>query len=106
MADRWIEKFKNDALPKLLKEFDVQKVIVFGSRVRGTANEDSDIDMILIAPCFESIPFLKRMPLVIRKVSFSKHVDYICYTPDEYERIKNESSVIMDAAENSIVLVS
>jgi hypothetical protein len=42
------------------------------------------------------------MPFVLKKVPFIKHVDYICYTPEEYERMKNESSVIMDAMENSM----
>lgn len=42
------------------------------------------------------------MPLVLRRVPFPKHVDYICYTLIEYEKIKNESSVIMNALDNSM----
>ena len=51
------------------------------------------------------MPFLKRKPFVLKKLSFPKHVDYICYTPEEYERIKGESSIIMDALENSLEIV-
>jgi predicted nucleotidyltransferase len=102
MIDYWIGKFQNEALPRLIEEFTPKKVIIFGSRVRGTAKKDSDIDIIVISSYFASIPFLKRMPLVLKKVPFLKHVDYMCYTPEEYERIKNESSVIMDALENSM----
>jgi len=33
-------------------------------------------------------------------------VDYLCYTSSEYEKIKTESSIIMDALENAVELVS
>ena len=102
MTDPLIKKFQNEALLKLIEEFQPEKIIFFGSRVKGTANKNSDIDIIVISPYFKNIPFLKRMPLILRKVPFSKHVDYICYTKDEYDRIKTESSVIMDALENSM----
>ena len=102
--DRLIEKFRREALPKLMEEFKPDKVILFGSRVRGGARKDSDIDLIVIAPSFKGIPFIKRMPLVLRKVSFPSHVDYICYTREEYENIKDASSVIMDARETSVEL--
>ncbi|MEX2721288.1 MAG: hypothetical protein Q6362_007760 [Candidatus Wukongarchaeota archaeon] len=39
---------------------------------------------------------------MLKKVSFPKHVDYLYYTPAEYERIKEESSVIADVLENSL----
>ena len=102
MIDRWVKKFQKEALPKLIKEFKPERVIIFGSRVRGTANKESDIDIIVISSYFANSPFLGRMPLVLRKVPFPKHVDYICYTPEEYDRIKNESSLIIDAQEDSI----
>ena len=104
MADHWIEKFREEALPKLIEEFEPESVIVFGSRIRGTAKDDSDIDVIVVSPYFADIPFLKRMLGVLKRVPFPKHVDYLCYTRTEYERIKEESSIIADALENSIDL--
>lgn len=105
MVDHWIEKFRKEALPKLVEEFKPEKVILFGSMVRGTANKNSDIDIIVISSYFASIPFLKRMPIVLKRVPFPKHVDYICYTHSEYERIKHESSIIMEAVENSMEVI-
>lgn len=105
MIDYWVEKFKKEALPKIIKEFKPEKVIVFGSRAKGTAREDSDIDIIIVSNYFANIRFLKRMALVMRKIPFPKHVDYICYTLEEYNKIINESSLLMDAAESSIELV-
>lgn len=102
--DRLIEKFRKVALPTLIKEFKPDKVLLFGSRVKGAARKESDIDLIVISPSFKDIPFIKRMPLVLKKVTFSNHVDYICYTREEYENIKDASSVIMDAREQSVEL--
>ena len=105
MNDFWIKRFKEEALPKIIEEFHPKKVILFGSRITGEASEESDIDVIVVAEPFREIPFLKRMPMVVRKARFPKHVDYICCFPEEFDRMKKTSSVVMDALENSIVLV-
>ena len=106
MTDKWLERFQREALPEIIESFRPLKVLLFGSRAKGIAREDSDIDLIIISAFFEGIPFLKRMPLMLRKISFPKHIDYLCYTPEEYERIKCESAVLTDAAENSIEITA
>ncbi|MBU7009951.1 MAG: nucleotidyltransferase domain-containing protein [Theionarchaea archaeon] len=105
MSDFWINKFKEEALPKIIEEFHPEKVILFGSRVKGEAEEESDLDVILVAETFREVHFLRRMPMVLKKIRFPKHVDYICYFPEEFERMKETSSVVMDALEKGIVLV-
>ena len=102
MADRWIKRFQREALPKLVEAFKPEKVILFGSRAEGIARKDSDIDVIIVSSYFENIPFVKRMPLAMKKAPFAKHVDYICYTREEYDRMKNESVIVRDALENSV----
>lgn len=106
MSDIWIEKFRKEAVPRIVKEFNPEKIIFFGSRVKGTAKEGSDIDVLLISSSFKNLPFLRRMPLVLKKVSFPKHVDYICYTPQEYKKMKTESVIIKDALENSMEIAA
>ena len=104
MTDPWIARFKKDALPKIKRAFKPQKVILFGSRVRGDAHEGSDIDVIMISSAFSGVPFVNRMAMVARKVRFPKHIDYLCYTPAEFRRIKTESAIIMDALDNAMVV--
>lgn len=106
MIDYWIEKFQKEALPEIIKAFKPVKVLIFGSRAKGMAKEDSDIDVIVISSYFTDMPFLKRMPTILKKVPFPKHVDYICYTPEEYEKIKEESALLLDAVENSIEILA
>jgi len=95
--DIWLEKFRKEALPLIIQHFHPDRVLVFGSRARGTAHEESDIDIIIIAEQFREIPFLQRMPLLLKLIPFPKHIDYLCYTPEEFGRIKNSSSILIDA---------
>ena len=106
MADQWVERFREEAMPKIVEEYGPESVLIFGSRARGDAGEDSDIDVIVVSSYFAEMPFLRRMPHVLRNVPFAKHVDYLCYTPEEYERIKDESAIVMDAVEDSVELMT
>ncbi len=102
IEDYWIDRFEVEVLPRLVREFSPESVFIFGSRVQGNAGENSDIDVLLISDLFRDMPFIKRMPLVLRTIRFERHVDYICYTPGEFQKIKNKSSIVMDALETGI----
>ncbi|MBT3271419.1 nucleotidyltransferase domain-containing protein [Candidatus Poribacteria bacterium] len=104
MSDPWIERFRSEALPKMVDAFRPARVVLFGSRISGRPREESDIDVVLVSAAFEDVPFLRRMGLVYRAVPFPKHVDYLCYTPQEYDRIRLESAIVMDAHENGLVV--
>lgn len=99
MGDQWLQKFKEEVLPQIVAEFSPSLVLLFGSRVRGTAEEDADVDVVIVSEAFAGIPFVKRMSAVLKNISFEKHIDAICYLPDEYERMKEHSAVLMDALE-------
>lgn len=100
--DIWIERFIEEVLPRIKSEFKPTKVVIFGSRVKGVSNEDSDIDVIIVSKNFENIPFLRRMPFALRVAQFSKHIDFICYTPEEFERILNKSTIVMTGLKEGI----
>jgi predicted nucleotidyltransferase len=102
VKDIWLQQFERKVLPVLVAGFKPETVIIFGSRVTGQAHAGSDIDVLIISEFFKDIPFIKRMPMALRAARFEKHVDYICYTPTEFDQIKDKSSVIMDALENGL----
>ncbi len=102
MKDRWVERFIKEALPKILSEVSPLLVIIFGSRVKGGAREDSDIDVIVVSDYFKDIPFIKRMPMLLRLVYFEKHIDFLCYTEEEFNRIKDESVIVRTALREGI----
>jgi predicted nucleotidyltransferase len=99
MGDPWLQKFKAEVLPQIVAEFSPSLVLLFGSRVRGDAEEDADVDVVIVSEAFAGIPFIKRMPAVLKNIDFEKHIDAVCYLPDEFERMKEHSAVLMDALE-------
>jgi len=100
--DRLLIQYRKEVLPAIIRLFSPVKVMIFGSRVKGTATKDSDIDVIIVSESFIGIPFVRRMALVMKSARFKKHVDYLCYTPEEFERLKNTSSILRDAVGNAI----
>jgi predicted nucleotidyltransferase len=106
VRDKWIERFKQEILPGITKEYKVKRILLFGSRIKGTQTTNSDIDVIIISDSFRDIPFISRMSHVLKRFRFTKHVDYLCYTPEEFERIKEKSSLLIDALEHAETIVS
>lgn len=56
---------------RLKKEYGAQRVILFGSYARGEATEDSDVDILVVAPTgerfFERLATVKRLIRDLRK---------------------------------------
>ena len=74
-------------LVNLLKRYDPERIILFGSRARGEADEYSDYDIIVIKRTDK--PFLERLQdMVPYLVEFDRPADVLVYTPDEYERMR------------------
>ena len=102
MSDVWIERFQKEALPRIGHKFKLAKVMIFGSRITGGATETSDLDVIIVSVDFGKIPFVKRMGELLRTARFPKHVDYFCYTPEEFDRVKKSSTIIEEAVQQGI----
>ncbi|MBF0404377.1 nucleotidyltransferase domain-containing protein [Candidatus Magnetominusculus xianensis] len=102
--DVWIEKFKNEALPLIVNAFSPEMVLIFGSRITGMADEGSDIDIIVVSDYFKGTVFINRMAVLLKTVRFPKHIDALCYSPEEFENIRATSSVVIDALEHGETL--
>ena len=89
-------------LEKLGKDINIEKVILFGSRARGDFNSQSDIDLIIVSDGFENMSFFER----VKKVSYYWEIDYpvdfICYSPKEFNKLKNQISVVREAIKEGI----
>lgn len=97
MNDPVIDVFRSEILPKLIDLFQPEDVILFGSRVQGIAHDESDLDVIVVSEFFKNVPQHERFPLVRKKIRTRYSIDYLCYTPDEFERMKTRSSVLEGA---------
>ena len=85
----------------IVREADPDTVILFGSRARGDARADSDVDLLIV----EREPFgphhsrrheTARLYLALRKLPLSK--DLLLYSRDEFERLKDSPHHIIGRA--------
>lgn len=78
------------ALLPLLREHKARAAYLVGSRARGTADERSDIDVIIIADSDrpETERFKDYLPAIL--APFATAVDLTVYTPAEFQRLKAE----------------
>jgi predicted nucleotidyltransferase len=71
---------------RLRQDYGAQKIWLYGSHARGTAGEDSDVDLLVISPTTEK--FFDRMATVrrlLRKQRRGFPISPIVLTPEELE---------------------
>ena len=76
----------------IFKKYGVEMAYVFGSYARGDYNEDSDIDIIIVAKNIKSL-FIIGMILEALKQALNKEVDLIeeeCFEEDQMEDFEQE----------------
>jgi len=70
---------------RIAENFDVERIILFGSYANGTATEESDIDLLVVADT--DIPPLERYGAVRRVLAgFPAGFDIIVETPKDYQK--------------------
>lgn len=69
-----------------------QKIVLFGSCAEGTADEWSDIDLLVISPDFEGMEILQRLEtLGIAAARIWEPVEALGYTPEEVSHTETAS---------------
>lgn len=70
---------------RLSATFDIERIILFGSRARGDAEPDSDWDVLVITN--SNLPFAERQANAMRCLGRrNSAVDLLVYTPLEADR--------------------
>ena len=90
ITDELIQAIKN----RIISGVHPEKIILFGSYAYGTPAKDSDLDLLVIMPSFETMH--KRI-FRIRKLlrDFRVPKDVIVYTPQEVDNWKNVSNAFI-----------
>lgn len=88
------------------KELKVSRIIIFGSQVKGTSTEESDIDIVVVSEDFKRKNIFKRANMTkdaeIRTIrKFMVPLDIITMTPEEYE---NKTSLIAEYAHEGEII--
>lgn len=95
-----IKNFINNAS----KDFNIIRVIFFGSRALGKSSKDSDIDLIIVSDDFEGLDFFQRGARMYNYWDSDYPVDFLCYTQDEYKKLSKMITIVREANKNGIVI--
>ncbi|MFH1608190.1 MAG: nucleotidyltransferase domain-containing protein [archaeon] len=101
---------KKETILKLLRNFKKrinklyvpEKIIFFGSSATGKSRKDSDIDLIIVSKKFDGVSMLKRSPELYMKWDMDYPVDFLCYTPEEFEKKKKQVSIVRQAVKEGV----
>ena len=69
---------------RIVKRFDPEKIILFGSHGKGTAGPDSDVDLLVVMPVSGSRRE-KAIEIGVSLHGIRIHKDIIVTTPEEFE---------------------
>ena len=82
MAD---ESILNEAVRRLVEGFHPDRIILFGSQARGTADTRSDVDFLVICPVLsDRRKLMVEMDRALSGVPIAR--DIVTLTADEYDR--------------------
>lgn len=70
---------------RLAQRIRVDRILLFGSRARGEALHESDIDLAVISPDFGEMPFIRRLEFLARHWGYGPWAECFGYTPEELE---------------------
>ena len=79
-----------------------ERIVLFGSRAEGRADEASDVDLIVVYRTDKR--FLDRLGELYALWDIPIAVDILAYTPEEFERMAVESDFVMDAVARGRVI--
>ncbi|RMF01147.1 MAG: nucleotidyltransferase domain-containing protein [Chloroflexi bacterium] len=80
-------------LDTLIHQYQPEKIILFGSAAAGAPASWSDLDLVIIKNT--PLPFLQRSKEVALLCRAPVGVDFLVYTPDEFETMMAENNVFI-----------
>lgn len=91
--------FLGDYLPRLKECFSPDQVWLFGSRARGDALEESDLDVLVVSERFATIPWPERAAQVLIEAGIGHNIELLCYTRAEFDVKRSELGTVSAALE-------
>ena len=84
------------------KDLPISRMYFFGSRATGKSHKYSDIDLIIVSPKFNKLDFFKRGAKMYDYWNLNYPVDFLCYTPEEFNKLRKQITIVREAVENGI----
>jgi predicted nucleotidyltransferase len=83
-----LERELNRMMEILIRDYQPEKIIVFGSAAQGEFHPWSDLDVVVIKKTTK--PLLERIEEVLRLLRPKVGLDVLVYTPEEMEALVDE----------------
>ncbi|MBI4147527.1 nucleotidyltransferase domain-containing protein [Candidatus Woesearchaeota archaeon] len=93
-----LKKFKKD----LSHDLPVQRMILFGSQAKGETRQWSDVDLLVVSNKFKKIKPYQRARGFYDHWTIGKPVDFLCYTPEEFNKLKKSLTLIKEIVKEGI----
>ena len=97
-----IQKLKNFKKMASTEVVPIDEMYFFGSRASGKPHKYSDIDVILVSKKFKGKGHLERAPKFYVKWNLDYPVDFLCYTPQEFNKLKKQVSIVREAVREGV----
>jgi predicted nucleotidyltransferase len=94
---------------RLRLEHGAERVLLFGSRARGTERFDSDYDLMIVSPIFNAVePWARGRGLrrLFREEGGVGGMDLVCLTPAEFDQARNRISLVAAVLPEAIDLLA
>lgn len=88
---------------RIFAPFDPERIIVFGSRARDQADEESDVDVLVVYETEKR--FLDRLEELYLLWDLPLAVDILAYTPSEFREMMEESAFVQDVVREGRTIV-
>lgn len=97
---------RKSRLIQQLKEFKqrnrISKLYLFGSMASGKTHPWSDVDLLVVARRFRGKGLLERAPGLYMDWDLDYPVDFLCYTPDEFNKLRKRIGIVKETVEKGI----
>ena len=97
-----LKKSLREFKKRVNEDFPVYKMFLFGSQATGKTHKDSDVDLIIVSRKFRQLNFIMRSAHMYDYWTLPMPVDFLCYTPEEFNRLKRQITIVKEAVENGI----
>lgn len=92
-----VNRTLNKMVKRLVRRFNPEQIILFGSYARGTARADSDIDLLVVLPIKGSKRAKQvEMRMALHDIPVPK--DIVVVTPDEFARQRHIAGTLVKPA--------
>jgi len=88
---------------EIAKKYKVERIILFGSQATGKTKGSSDVDLIIVSRDKRKLELLQSLYHewhINQRINLP--VDFICYTPEEFEKKEGEISIVSLALKEGI----